>query len=142
MRQMKHGIVVRSPIWATSPVYRVLTAFPITCFSLTLATDVAYWRTSNLLWLHFSEWLLLVGLVFGILAALFLLVVSLLRRVGSSWMHALGGIVVLLLATLNSLIHTADGWTAVMPYGLVTSIATVLAMIFTSFVGGRRRYHD
>ena len=139
---MQHRIVVRSPIWATSPVYRVLTAFPIACFSLTLVTDLAYWQTSNLLWLHFSEWLLLAGLVGGMLAAAFLVLSCLLRRGGTSWLHALGGIVVLLLAALNSFIHTADGWTAVMPYGLATSIVTVLAMIFTGWVGGRGRYHD
>jgi uncharacterized membrane protein len=50
--------------------------------------------------------------------------------------------VVLLLAALNSFIHTADGWTAVMPYGLATSVVTLLAMIFTGLAGGRGRYHD
>lgn len=120
----------------------MLTAFPIACFSLTLLTDVAYWQTSNLLWLHFSEWLLLAGLVVGILAALFLALSCIFRRAGTSWLHALGGIVVLLLAALNSFIHTADGWTAVMPYGLATSIVTVLAMMLTCWVGSRGHYHD
>lgn len=138
---MQHRIVVLSPIWATSPVYRVLAAFPIACFTLTLVTDVAYVLTSNLLWLHFSEWLLFAGLVVGLLAAVFLAISSLLRRGATSWLHALGGLVVLILAALNSFIHTADGWTAVMPYGLVTSVVTVLVMIFTGWVGGRL-YND
>ena len=137
---MEYRSPLYSPITTDSPSYRALVAFPIATFSLTVLTDIAYLQTSNLLWLHFSEWLLLAGLVVGIIAALFLAGVSVVQRRRPAWLHALGGLVVLLLAALNSFIHTADGWTAVMPYGLVTSIATVVAMILTGFLG--RWGHD
>jgi uncharacterized membrane protein len=52
-----------------------------------------------------------------------------------SWLAVLGGIVVLLLATVNSFIHTTDGWTAVVPLGLTLSIVTVLFMIVTAWFG-------
>lgn len=116
-------------------------AFPIACFSLTVLTDIAYWRTANLLWLHFSEWLLLAGLVFGTIAALVFLVDAFARHIRPPWPAALGGVVVLLLATLNSLIHTADGWTAVVPYGFAVSVLTVLAMIGTAWLGRRGAQH-
>lgn len=125
----------------TVPVYRTLTAFPIAAFSLTVLTDLAYWQTANFLWLHFSEWLLLAGLVFGILAALFLVAMALAGRTRMVLTHGVGGIVVLVLAALNSFVHTADGWTAVMPYGLTLSVATVLAMLVTGWLGGRRWIH-
>ena len=48
-------------------------------------------------------------------------------------------VIYLLLATLNSFIHTADGWTAVMPYGLTVSVLTVVVMIATAWLGAR---HD
>ncbi|HTV68507.1 MAG TPA: DUF2231 domain-containing protein [Rhizobiaceae bacterium] len=127
--------------FASNFLLTALLAFPIACFSLTVLTDVAYVRTLNLLWLHFSEWLLLAGLVFGILAALVALIDFAIRRVRHAWLAVLGGIVVLLLAALNSFIHTADGWTAVMPYGLTVSIVTVLAMIVTGWLGRRGVYH-
>ncbi len=123
--------------WTASPVYRVLTAFPIACFSLTVLTDLAYLQTSNLLWLHFSEWLLLAGIVFGVLAGIFYAALGLAGRLRPSWPHALGGLAVLLLATLNSFIHTADGRTAVAPFGLWTSVATVAAMAVTGWLGRR-----
>ncbi|BBK41538.1 membrane protein [Allostella vacuolata] len=126
---------------AVNPVHATLQAFPIACFSLTVLTDIAYWRTLNLLWLHFSEWLLLAGLVFGILAALARMVDGLVRRIRPSWPAAIGGLVVLLLAALNSFIHTADGWTAVVPYGLTVSALTVLAMIATGWLGRREARH-
>lgn len=111
-----------------------LLSFPVACFSLTVMTDLAYWRTLNLLWLHFSEWLLFAGLVFGIAAALVVLVDYAASRTRPAWPGVLAGIVVLLLAALNSFIHTADGWTAVMPYGLAVSVLTVAAMIVTAWL--------
>jgi uncharacterized membrane protein len=127
--------------WAFDPAYRTLAAFPIAVFTLTVFTDLAYWRTANLMWLHFSEWLLLAGLVFGVLAAVFLLVAYVVGRVRPVWLHAIGGVVVLVLAALNSFIHTADGWTAVIPFGLALSIVTVLAMIVTGWLGSRSGSH-
>lgn len=114
-----------------------LLSFPIACFGLTLLTDLAYWQTLNLLWLHFSEWLLFAGLVFGVLAALVAALNFLTRRIRPAWPAVLAGIGVLLLATLNSFIHTADGWTAIIPYGLAVSVLTVLAMMVTAWLEAR-----
>ena len=116
------------------PVHSFLQSFPVACFSLTLLTDIIYTRTSNLLWLHFSEWLLLAGLVFGVIALLARALDYLVRGFRPSWLAVLGAIVVLVLAAINSFVHTADGWTAVMPYGLVLSVATVLVMIVTAWM--------
>ncbi|NEK34669.1 hypothetical protein GR253_11095 [Rhizobium leguminosarum] len=116
-------------------VQRYFTSFPVACFSLTVLTDIAYWQTSNLLWLHYSEWLLFAGLVFGVLAG----VVAVIRRIagvsGLAWLTILGWILVLGLAIVNSLIHTADGWTAVIPWGITTSIVTLIVMIAVGFLG-------
>ncbi len=136
---MQQRMVLRSP--PAIPIYRTLAAFPIAAFSLTMLSDIAYWRTSNLLWLHFSEWLLLAGLVFGVLAGLVLAIMAVAGRTRTSWAHGLGGVAVLVLAALNSFIHTADGWTAVVPYGLTVSILTVAAMLLTGWLG-RWRHDD
>lgn len=129
-------------VWDASPVQSALNAFPIACFTLALLTDIAYWQTANLLWLHFSEWLLLAGLLAGILAALAYGLDYLLRGMRPSWPAVLAGIGVLVLAALNSFIHTADGWTAVVPMGLALSAVTVLAMIATAFLAHRGVRHD
>ena len=36
--------------------------FPVSCFVLTLVTDLAYWNTASYLWETISVWLLAVGL--------------------------------------------------------------------------------
>lgn len=124
---------------AGHPVHAALVPFPIVCFTLVLLTDLAYWRTSNLMWQNFSSWLLLAGLVGGVLAALAGAVDFFLgERVRSrppAWPHAIGNVLVLLLAFVNSLVHAGDGWTAVVPWGLALSVLTVLLLIVTVWLG-------
>jgi len=121
-------------------IHTTLRALPIACFPLALASDIAYAQTSNLLWLHFSEWLLFAGIV-GVALALIAVVIDLLfRRVRPSWFAVLMGVVVFVLALVNNLVHTRDGWTAVVPMGLGLSIATVIALLLTAWFG-RKGYH-
>jgi uncharacterized membrane protein len=133
-----HVLPVRSTL--AGSLYRTLSSFPIAAFSLTVVTDVAYWQTANLLWLHFSEWLLFAGIVFGILAAIVRLVDAATGWLRLPVFYYVAGAVVLVLAMLNNFVHTEDGITAVIPYGLTLSILTVAAMAVTGLfgrVGGR-----
>ena len=129
---------------AGHPIHAMLVPFPIACFTLTLLTDIAYWRTSYLMWQHFSEWLLFAGLVFGVLAGLAGAVDFLSRREvraqRPAWPHAIGNVVVLILAFINSLVHAGDGWTAVVPWGLILSAVTVLLLLVTGWLGGSMVY--
>ena len=117
----------------------MLVPFPIVCFTLALGTDIVYWQTSYLMWAEFSAWLLLAGIVFGVLAALFGAIDFLARREvraqGPAWPHAIGNVVVLVLAFFNNLVHAADGWISVVPWGLTLSALTVLIMLVTGWLG-------
>lgn len=124
---------------ARSPLYNLLSSFPIACFTGTLATDIAYWRTADMTWANFSAWLLAVGLAIGALAwivELFdLLLHPLLRRMRAAWLQLLGHLVVLAIAFFNMLVHTRDAWTSVMPEGLALSAITVVLMFFIGWLG-------
>lgn len=121
------------------PIHAMLVPFPISCFTLTLITDIAYWQTGDLMWQRFGEWLLFAGLVLGGLAALAGLVDVLardsLRRSHYSWLHGVGNLIVLVLALFNSLVHARDGWTGVVPWGLALSALTVLLLLATGWMG-------
>ena len=124
---------------AGHPIHAMLVPFPVVCVTLALVTDITYWQTSYLMWQEFSAWLLLAGLAFGILAAVFgavdFFARAEVRAQGPAWPHAIGNIIVLVLAFFNNLVHAADGWTAVVPYGLILSALTVLVVFVTAWLG-------
>ena len=47
----------------THPIHPMLVPFPIAGFVGTLVTDIAYWRTAEMIWADFSAWLLFAGLI-------------------------------------------------------------------------------
>ncbi len=138
---MSHYTLERQGVSAWESIHIALLAFPIACFTLTVLTDLAYWATENLLWLHFSEWLLLAGLVASGIELLIRLIEWIARKRRPTWLAVIGAVVVMLLAIWNSFVHTIDGWQAVVPTGLTLSIVTVIAMIITAWLG-RRRVRD
>lgn len=124
---------------AGHPIHAMLVPFPIVCFILALGTDIVFWKTGGIMWQNFSAWLLLVGLVMGGLAGIFgaidLLSNRRIRALKPAWPHAIGNVIVLCLALVNSFIHARDGWTAVVPYGLGLSVLTVLILLVTGWLG-------
>jgi uncharacterized membrane protein len=124
---------------ALHPIHPMLVPFPIAFFAGTFLTDLAYWRTAEMMWADFSAWLVTVGVIMGYLAAIAgltdFLGNRLIRAQAPAWPHAIGNIVVLILATLNMFVHTRDAWTSVIPWGLVLSTAVVLIMLFTGWMG-------
>jgi uncharacterized membrane protein len=121
------------------PIHPMLVPFPIACFVGTLLTDVAYWRTAETMWADFSAWLLTAGLMMGVLAAIAGLVdfigSRLVRDVAAAWIHMLGNALALVLALANLLVHSRDGWTSVVPTGLILSAIVVLILFVTGWLG-------
>src|ERR1700760_1354797 len=124
---------------AKHPIHTMLVPIPIVCFVGALVTDIAYAVTAEIMYADFSAWLLLIGFIFGVLAAIagFIDFVSnrAIRAQAPAWPHMLGNLVVLILAFFNNLIHTRDAWTSVVPVGLILSIITVLILPITGWLG-------
>ena len=124
---------------AKHPLHPMLVPVPIVCFIGALLADIMYCVTAEMMWADFSAWLLVVGVIIGVLAAIAGLVDLLsspaIRSLTPAWPHALGNVVVLVLAFFNALIHTRDAWTSVVPTGLILSIITVLILPVTGWLG-------
>ena len=120
------------------PLYGMLAQFPAVCFTLTLLTDIAFWRSANSFWQNFSAWLLFAGLVFGGVAVVVGIIEMLARRrtrlFRPGWAAIIAYVVVLLLAIANSFVHAGDGWTAVVPYGLALSAVTFVVMLLAAWL--------
>jgi uncharacterized membrane protein len=129
-----------------NPLPPLLAAVPFTCFTGALLTDIAYWRSTNMQWANFSAWLLAVGLF----AAVFAMIVGLIdfitnRRIGAlgvAWAYGGGNVLVLVLAIINSFVHSRDAYTSVVPEGLILSTLTVLIMLVTGWMGWELIYHN
>nr|WP_249781897.1 MULTISPECIES: DUF2231 domain-containing protein [unclassified Bradyrhizobium] len=117
----------------------MLVPIPITCFVGALLTDIAYVASAEIMWANFSAWLLLAGIVFGVLAAIAGLIDflgnRLVRAQAPAWPHLIGNAVVLILSIVNLMIHMRDGWTSVWPSGLALSALTVLILPITGWLG-------
>ncbi|WP_455274240.1 DUF2231 domain-containing protein [Rhizobium herbae] len=122
------------------PVRRQFVPVSFAAFTFTLATDMAFWQTANLMWQNFSSWLLFTGLLFGalaIIAAIIDLIRPSTRLLRPSLPEILGFLVILILAFVNSFVHAGDGWTAVVPTGLALSAATFLVILLTLVFAAR-----
>lgn len=124
---------------ASHPIHPMLVPVPIVCFVGALLTDLTYYATADMMWADFSAWLLVVGVIMGMLAAIAGLIDflgnRLIRAQAPAWPHMIGNLVVLVLATFDALVHTRDAWTSVVPTGLILSIITVLILPVTGWLG-------
>jgi uncharacterized membrane protein len=117
----------------------MLTPFPIVCFTGTLVTDIAYWRTANMQWANMSAWFLAVGLIISV----FVVIAGLIdffgdRRIRSLrqvWVHGLGNGLALILSIWNAFVHSRDAYTSVVPTGLTLSVLVVLILAVTVWNG-------
>ncbi|MBW6422553.1 DUF2231 domain-containing protein [Rhizobium sp. XQZ8] len=126
---------------AAYPIQSLFVPFPFVCFTLALATDIAFWQSNNLMWQNSSAWLLFAGLVFGaigVLAGLMDLVRPRTRPLRPAFLTALLYLIILALAFANSLVHAGDGWTAVVPYGLALSAVTFVLCLMAAAVSARK----
>jgi uncharacterized membrane protein len=119
------------------PLYSLLLAFAVSCFVGTLATDLAYWRTADVGWANFSDWLVTIGVVVGyaalVVAVIEVFILRQRRPHRPNLLFAMGMIVALILATVNMLVHTRDAWTSVVPWGVVLSATVVLIALVVSW---------
>ena len=116
----------------------MLVPVPIACFIGALLTDITYYVTAEMMWADFSSWLLVVGVIFGVLAAIAGLVDflsnRLIRAQTPAWLHLIGNLLALVLSFFNALIHTRDAWTSVIPTGLILSVVVALILPVTGWL--------
>jgi uncharacterized membrane protein len=129
---------VRALSIARHPLYSMLQPVPVVCFIGVLTTDFTYVRSDgNLIWLGFSSWLLLIGLLFGAIAAIVLLI-DFVRdqaiRGATGWAHLLLFYAALLIELLSIFIHSRDGWTAVAGLGLTLSVIGAVLILIAAWL--------
>jgi uncharacterized membrane protein len=122
----------------------MLIPFPITCFIGAFVTDIVYSRTANLMWQYFSIWLITAGLIMGTLAALTGFIDYFgdrrVRKARPATPHMLLNVLAMILSLVNAFVHSRDGWTAVVPQGLILSGVVTLILGVSAWLGGSLSY--
>ncbi|MDQ2694219.1 MAG: DUF2231 domain-containing protein [Pseudomonadota bacterium] len=142
-RQPQQSILSRAAI-AGHPLHPMMIHFPVAALLGLVAANVAYILSNDPFWARASLWLAGVGTVGGWIASIAglvdLLSVREIRRMITSWCHALIAVMMLSLASLNWLLHLDDAGGNIMPWGLYVSLLTAGMIALASWLGGRLVY--
>ncbi|WP_338060735.1 DUF2231 domain-containing protein [Bradyrhizobium valentinum] len=118
------------------PIHRMLVSFSAAYFAGALVTDLVYWQAPDVMWERFSIWLITAGLIVAGLAII-AYVIDLVggRRIDRpAWPRAVGYAIAVMLALTNAFVHSRDGYTAVVPTGLILSTLVVVVLALTALV--------
>jgi uncharacterized membrane protein len=119
------------------PIRGMLVSFSAAYFTGALVTDFVYWQVPNVLWERFSIWLIVAGLVMAGLAAI-TYVIDLFtgKRIDRPALPRVAGYALAaLISLINAFVHSRDGYTAVVPTGLMLSGLVLVVLVLTAAVG-------
>src|SRR3954468_1013018 len=118
------------------PIRRMLVSFSVAYFAAALVTDLAYRQMPDVMWERFSIWLITAGLIMAGLAVIAYVIDFVARRriEGPAWPRVIGYAIAVLLALTNAFVHSRDGYTAVVPTGLMLSALVVIVLVLTALV--------
>ena len=119
------------------PIHKMLVSFSAAYFAAALVTDLVYWRIPDVLWERFSIWLIVAGLIMAGLAAIaYVIDLATGRQIDMpAWPRVVGYVLAVLLSLMNAFIHSRDGYTAVVPTGLMLSGLVIVVLLLTAWVG-------
>lgn len=119
------------------PLHPIVLGLPFICFLAAMVADIAYFRSYDIAWKNFTDWLLAGGMVLGALGAIVGIVDLLRPAVRANQLltpYAIAYAVAMVLALINNFIHSRDAYGA-MPAGLILSVLTVLVLTGASALG-------
>ncbi len=126
------------------PLHPMLIHFPVAALIGLTATDLGYLFSGDNFWARAGLWLAGIGALggwfSGLVGLLDLVLVRGIRRLISAWCHAIFAVMLLSLASLNWLLRSLGGETAIVPWGLYLSGLTTVLIAVTGFLGGKLVY--
>lgn len=129
---------------AGHPLHPLIVTFPIAFLTSVLATDLAYWLTDDTFWARASFWLLLGGLLTGVIAAATgmsdFLKIDRVRQHSAGWAHMAGNVAALGLSLVNLVLRWGNQTGAILPVGLIISLLVAALLGITGWYGAELIY--
>ncbi|TMJ49939.1 MAG: DUF2231 domain-containing protein [Alphaproteobacteria bacterium] len=125
------------------PIHKMLVSFSAAYFVGALVTDLAYWQVPDVVWERFSIWLIAAGLVMaGLAAVAYAVDLAGGRQIDRpAWPRIIGYALAVSLSLVNAFVHSRDGYTAVVPTGLMLSALVVAVLLLTAGVASALANH-
>lgn len=136
-----HGTGITSSIAILGhPIHPIIVIFPIAFLSAVAGTDLGYWLTKGEFWAQASVWLLGVGLLSGVAAAVIgmfdFVRIPRARNRRAGWAHMLLNIAVLVLTFGNFVLRLGNAETIILPTGLIVSWIVATLLLVSGWYGG------
>jgi uncharacterized membrane protein len=114
----------------------MLVSFSAAYFAGALVTDLVYWQMPDVLWERFSIWLIVAGLLMaGLATVAYAIDLAAGRQIDRpAWPRAVGYALAVLLSLINAFVHSRDGYTAVVPTGLMLSGLVIVVLLLTAWI--------
>jgi uncharacterized membrane protein len=129
---------------AGHPLHPMVIPFPIASFTGALAADIAFASGGNPFWADASQWLLGVGAVTALVAAIGGFVDffgdARIRALSPAWRHMIGNLLLVVIESFNFLVRLGSPADAVVPLGLSLSAIGVLLLLFNGWQGWEMVY--
>ena len=118
------------------PLHKIPVSFSAAYFIGAFVTVLVYWQTPDVVWERFSIWLITAGLIVAGLAIIaYAIDLAASRQIDRpAWPRVVGYALAVVLSLLNALVHSRDGYTAVVPSGLMLSGLVVVVLLLTAWV--------
>jgi uncharacterized membrane protein len=129
---------------AGHPIHPVIVTLPIAFLVAVPVCDIVYFWTKDVFWARGSFWLLVAGVVMGLLAAATGLMdffgIERVRKRTAGWAHMIINIVVLVLSAVNLALRWGNLTRPVIPTGVVISVIVALLLGLSGWYGGELVY--
>ena len=118
-------------------IHKMPVSFSAAYFSAALVTDLVYLQIPNVMCERFSIWLIVAGLILaGIAVIAYVIDLAGRRKIERpAWPGVVGYALAVLLSLINAFVHSRDGYTAVVPTGLMLSGLVVVVLLLTALTG-------
>jgi uncharacterized membrane protein len=129
---------------AGHPLHPLTMIFPIAFLTGGLGSDFAYWLTNDFFWARASLWLIGLGLIGGLIAAITgmsdFLKIERVRKRTAGWMHLILNVTILALTSINLILRLGDAEARILPWGFILSLVVGTLTSITGWFGAELSY--
>lgn len=138
--EYKNSGITSSVAIAGHPIHPVIVVFPVAFLTAAVGTDIGYWLTKDYFWARASTWLIGLGLVAGILAAIVgmsdFIKIPRVRKRTAGWAHMTLNAVALVMSAMNFWLRLDNPIGFIVPVGTVTSVVVATLLGLGGWYGG------